>query len=41
VYVIWAAQQNPSVFVTQTATKVFKTTHEAIAFFGKKGYTQS
>jgi adenylate kinase len=41
VYVIWAAQMSPSVFVTQTATKVFKTTHEAIAFFGKKGYTQS
>lgn len=41
VYVIWTAKQNPSVFVTQTATQVFRTTHEALAFFGQKGYTQS
>ena len=33
VYVIWAAQQNPSVFITQTANKVFRTVHEAIDFF--------
>ncbi|MCP4450334.1 MAG: AAA family ATPase [Planctomycetes bacterium] len=41
VYVIWTAKMNPSVFVTQTATRVFKSTHEAIAYFGKKGYTAS
>lgn len=41
VYVIWTSQRNPSVFVTQTATKVFVSTHEAIAYFGRKGYTDS
>ena len=41
VYVIWTAKMNPSVFVTQTATRVFRSTHEAIAYFGKKGYTES
>ncbi|MCP4609966.1 MAG: AAA family ATPase [Planctomycetes bacterium] len=35
VYVIWTAKQNPSVFITQTATKVFKTLAEAMEFFGK------
>ena len=38
VYVIWTAKQSPSVFVTQTATKVFKNINEAIEFFEKKGY---
>ncbi len=41
VFVIWAAKQAPSVFVTQTATKVFKNTNDAIDFFRKKGYIQS
>ena len=39
VYVIWAAEQNPSVFITQTATEVFPDTDSAIQFFTKKGYT--
>lgn len=38
VYVIWKAKQSPSVFVTQTATKVFKNTNEAIEFFREKNY---
>ncbi len=38
VYVIWPAQVNPSVFVTQTATKVFKSTDEATRYFESKGY---
>jgi nucleoside 2-deoxyribosyltransferase len=38
VYVIWTAKQNPSVFVTQTATKVFSRAAEAADFF-KKEYT--
>ncbi|HUS73039.1 MAG TPA: hypothetical protein VMY06_08225 [Sedimentisphaerales bacterium] len=38
VYVIWTAKQNPSVFVTQTATKVFNNTARAVEFFKKKGY---
>lgn len=38
VYVIWISKQQPSVFVTQTATKVFADPGEAIEFFKKKGY---
>jgi len=38
VYVIWTAEQPPSVFVTQTATKVFNNTENAIEFFKEKGY---
>jgi adenylate kinase len=37
VYVIWtAAQQHPSVFVTQTANRVFRSVGEALAFFEKR-----
>lgn len=39
VYVIWPAQASPSVFVTQTATKVFKDTVEAVQFLEEKGYS--
>jgi len=38
VYVIWTSKQAPSVFVTQTATKVFSKPAEAVDFFKKKGY---
>jgi adenylate kinase len=38
VYVIWTAKQTPSVFVTQTATKVFANTDSAAEFFKNKGY---
>ena len=38
VYVIWTAKQNPSVFVTQTATRLFKNLPEAINFFINKDY---
>ncbi len=41
VYVIWMAKQRPSVFVTQTATKVFANTDNAVEFFEKKGYIKS
>jgi len=37
-YVIWIAKQTPSVFVTQTATKVFATTDDAVEFFKDKRY---
>jgi hypothetical protein len=40
VYVIWPAKQTPSVFVTQTATKVFSGLTEALNFFSKKGWSQ-
>jgi len=33
VYVIWTAKQAPSVFVTQTATRLFSSTIEAVEFF--------
>ena len=34
VYVIWRCEKAPSVFITQTATKVFGSTEEALDFFG-------
>ena len=38
VYVIWTAKQSPSVFVTQTATKVFDNIADTVELFKKKGY---
>ena len=38
VYVIWRASQRPSVFVTQTATKVFTEVGEALEYFKGQGY---
>ncbi|MGD0390941.1 MAG: AAA family ATPase [Tepidisphaeraceae bacterium] len=38
VYVIWACKMTPSPFITETATKVFNNTHEAIEFFREKQY---
>ncbi len=35
VYVIWTARQTPSIFVTQTATKVFADADRALEFFKK------
>lgn len=40
VYVIWTAKQTPSVFVTQTATKVFPDINSAMEFFEKKRYAK-
>jgi len=40
VYVIWAAKQHPSVFITQTATKVFSSLDNAMEFFKKKRYVK-
>lgn len=39
-YVIWPAKQSPSVFVTQTATKVFNEIESAVEFFKEKGHTR-
>lgn len=36
VYVIWTAEQTPSVFVTQTATELFGSTADAVDFFNKR-----
>lgn len=38
VFVIWKADQEPSVFVTQTATKVFRSLEDAVTYFKEKGY---
>ncbi len=37
VYVVWKPKKNPSPFITETATKVFKTVDEALAYFESKG----
>jgi hypothetical protein len=38
VYVIWSPAQTPSPFVSKTATAIFNSIDEALAFFQKKGY---
>src|SRR5215213_1212708 len=38
VYVIWACRGTPSPFITETATRVFKGTEEAVGYFQGKGY---
>ena len=41
VYVIWACRGMPSPFITETATKVFRSVEEAIQYFRQKGYIKS
>jgi adenylate kinase len=41
VYLIWPAKQTPSVFITQTVTKLFPNTAEALEFFKKRKYIKS
>src|SRR3954464_1462131 len=38
VFVIWACKGTPSPFITETATRVFKSTGEAVEYFRGKGY---
>ena len=38
VYVIWASRGTPSPFITETATRVFRSVDEAIDHFRQKGY---
>ena len=40
VFVIWRPQAPPSPFVTETATRVFHSTDEAMRYFDQKGYLQ-
>src|SRR3954454_5965973 len=40
VYVVWACRALPSPFITETATKVFQSTDEAIQHFKAKGYVK-
>ena len=37
VFVIWKPQKNPSPFITETATRLFRTTDEALGYFDKQG----
>ena len=38
VYVVWKPKKAPSPFITETATKIFKTVDEALLFFQEQGY---
>ncbi len=38
VYVVWKPKKAPSPFITETATKIFKSTAEAMEYFEKQGY---
>ncbi|MEM9021384.1 MAG: AAA family ATPase [Planctomycetota bacterium] len=38
VYVVYHPEKPPSPFITETATKVFKTTEEALAYFEENGF---
>ncbi len=41
VYVIWQCQSPPSPFITETATRVFTSTDDAIRYFQDKGYVDA
>ena len=38
VYVVWACKGMPSPFITETATRVFRSVDEGIEYFRTKGY---
>lgn len=38
VYVVWKPKRNPSPFITETATKVFRSTEEALKHFDDEGF---
>jgi adenylate kinase len=40
VYVVWTCRGMPSPFITETATRVFNSTDEALDYFRKKGYVK-
>ncbi|MBL9141074.1 MAG: AAA family ATPase [Phycisphaerae bacterium] len=37
VYVVWKPRKNPSPFITETATKIFRSVDEALGFFEERG----
>jgi hypothetical protein len=37
VYVVWKPKRNPSPFITETATRTFRTVDEALGYFEEKG----
>jgi len=38
VFVVWKPKKSPSPFITETATKIFKTVPEALTYFEQNGY---
>jgi adenylate kinase len=40
VFVVWACRGIPSPFITETATRVFRSTGEAIEYFKQRGYVK-
>ena len=38
VFVVWKPRKAPSPFITETATRIFKSTAEALEYFEKNGY---
>ena len=38
VYVVWKPKKHPSPFITETATKIFRSVDEALAYFDAQGY---
>jgi adenylate kinase len=38
VFVVWACKGTPSPFITETATKVFRSVEEALKYFDQRGY---
>ena len=38
VYVVWKPKKAPSPFITETATKIFKSVDEALNYFAEQGY---
>lgn len=38
VFVVWRPKKHPSPFITETATRVFRATDEALEYFEKNGY---
>ena len=40
VYIVWKPRADPSPFVTKTASRVFRSMDETLAFFQKKGYVK-
>jgi hypothetical protein len=37
VYVVWKPKKNPSPFITETATKIFRSVDEALGYFEAQG----
>jgi hypothetical protein len=38
VYVVWKPKKNPSPFITETATRIFRSVPEAMAYFESRGW---